>query len=243
MKMFKRKVPQKKGIVLIVIVLTVLVTSVYLASFIMRNVYDLKILHRDKNISLAKIAAGAGLERAFLYLDDDFKRSGDWSDGDIAGISVGVPSPCNATQYSFINGTLGKGYYNVTIQYVCDGSTPRKDRLWVYSQGTVGNITPPGLRRLAIAGRFYNVNQTRVYPDLSSAIDSANPGDVLRIAGGDLVENVVINKSLTIELGYDFDLIHRDPEVYKSIIIPQNSSNYTLYITGGNITLGGGVVE
>jgi len=235
---------KKKAVALILIVLIITTIAVYLAGSTLRAIYENKNLQREKDLSVAKAASLAGLEKAFLILNDDFKSSGNWSDGDIEGISV-IPDPSNKEKkFDFISENLDNGAsFNVKIQFIFDASNnPYKGRLWIYSTGSY-NETSFTFKRLALASYVYNQTQKKYYPDLQSAINDANSGDKLLVAKGMLQENIIINKNLTIEFGYDYDFTHRDPSIYQTIITPQDDSTYTLEITDGNITLGGGKIE
>jgi len=240
----------RRGVALIVNTLILITISLYLASTTVRAIYENKNLERDKSLFFAHYAALAGMEQAFLMLEDDFKSSGSWSDGDISGVSITPDSSDKDAQYTLINETTldNNAKFEVKIQFIFDaGNNAYKGRLWVYSTGKYeirpGETIETTLRRLATASQVYNVNQNKYYPDLASAINDANPGDTLRVAKGTLSDNITINKNLTIELGYDYDFTHRDPFVHQTIITPLNSSSPTLTITAGDINLGGGKVE
>jgi len=235
---------KKKAVALILTVLIITTLAIYFASSALRIIYGNKNLQREKDLSIAQNASLAGLEKAFLILNDDFESSGDWSDGDIAGISI-TPNPSDKKKkFDVISDNLDNGAsFNVKIQFIFDTSNnPYKGRLWVYSTGSY-NDTSFTLKKLALASYVYNQTQDKYYPDLQSAVNEANPGDKLLVAKGSLTENISINKNLTIEFGYDYNFTHRDPSIYQTVITPQNGSTYTLEITDGNITLGGGKIE
>ncbi len=235
---------KKKAVALILTVLIITTLAIYLAGSALRAIYESKNLQKEKDLSIAKVASSAGLEKSFLILNDDFKSSGNWSDGDIAGISI-TPDPSDKEKkFDFISENLENGAsFNVKIQFIFDAlGNPYRGRLWVYSTGSYNGVSFT-LKRLALASYVYNQTQNKYYPDLQSAVNEANSGDRLLVTKGTLIENITINKNLTIELGYDYDFIHRDPSIYQTIITPQDGSTYTLEVTNGNITLGGGKIE
>jgi len=238
----------RRGVALIVITLILITLSLYLASTTVRAIYENKNLERDRSLFFARYAALAGMEQAFLMLEDDFKSSGDWSDGDISGVSITPDSSDKDAQYTLINETTldNNAKFEVKVQFIFAGNNAYKGRLWVYSTGKYeirpGETIETTLKRLAAASQVYNVNQNKYYPDLTSAINDANPGDTLRVAKGTLSDNITINKNLTIELGYDYNFTHRDPFVHQTIITPSDGSSPTLTITA-DVNLGGGKVE
>jgi len=235
---------KKKAVILILTVLIITTLAIYLAASVVRTIYENKNLQREKDLSIAKAASLAGLEKAFLILNDDFKNSGNWSDGDIEGISI-TPDPSDKEKkFDFISENLdNRASFNVKIQFIFDAlGNPYKGRLWVYSTGSYNNVSFT-FKRLALASHVYNQTQNKYYPDLQSAVNDAHSGDKLLVAKGTLIENITINKTLTIELGYDYNFIHRDPSIYQTIITPQDATLYTLEITSGNVTLGGGKIE
>lgn len=235
---------KKKAVALILIVLIITTLAIYLAGSTIRAMYENKSLQKEKDLFIAQVASLAGLEKAFLILNDDFKSSGDWSDGDIEGISVAPDPSDKEKKFDFISENLDNGAsFDVKIQFIFDASNnPYKGRLWVYSTGSYNGISTT-LKRLALASHVYNQTQNKYYPTLQLAVNEANSGDKLLVAKGILSENVTIDKTLIIEFGYDYDFIHRDPSIYQTIITPQDASIYTIEVTNGEVTMGGGRIE
>jgi hypothetical protein len=67
---------------------------------------------------------------------------------------------------------------------------------------------------------------------ISAAITAANPGDTIRVVAGTYIEYVTINKTLTLEGGWNATFTSRDPVVNVTTIRPPDASFSVVYIQG-----------
>ena len=70
------------------------------------------------------------------------------------------------------------------------------------------------------------------YATIGGTLGLANPGDVVRVAAGTYVGNVVINENVTLEGGWNSAFTARDPALYPSIIEPSDTTFSVVYIDG-----------
>jgi FG-GAP repeat len=67
---------------------------------------------------------------------------------------------------------------------------------------------------------------------LAGGLAAATPGDVVRVAAGTYTENVLIDKNVTLEGGWDAAFTMRDPGTFTSTIVPADATQSVVDIEG-----------
>ena len=236
----------KKGVVLLGVLLVITLVSLYLTGYVLWAVYDQRNLMRQQKADKAEQLALAGLERAKanLFLDDN------WLDGDINGTPVSTPDSNDPDKiYALYSETsLGEGSYKVEIDYLqkpkscTSGCEFYSQRILIRSTGYIPNEVScevkKVLREIVSWYKIKNLTQGKLYSMLQPAIDEANSGDTLGITGEELNEDVTINKTLTIKGCYDVDFNFRNCMDYRTRI----SGSVTVSSSAG-VTMGGLAIE
>jgi len=238
------KVKDKKGIVMLSVLLVVTMVSVYLTGYVIWTIYDQRHLLIERKIALAKRIARAGLERAKaeLYLDSN------WIDGEVNGKNltdslgnpITGPDPNDPDEWYFLykNVSLGEGNYTVMIDYLqkprscTSGCSFYKRRLHLRSIGRVENFVKT-LEEFIWEEPIKNLNQNTYYEELQTAINEAQDNNTLAITDAVLNE-LSINTNSTLAQNFSIKGCY-DPSFQT-----RNCQNYLSYIEG-NVTISGNV--
>ncbi len=127
----------KKGSLLILSYLVIVVLITLGAAFIVISVNESRTAERQRRTTLVLHIAEAGIERALYDLRQDFVNdtTPSWADGDINGFVAG-PNTSSFYSLGYGSTSLNGGSYAVQLKNVI-GIT---DAIWVRSTGTLGDV-------------------------------------------------------------------------------------------------------
>ncbi|HEC69515.1 MAG TPA: hypothetical protein ENI31_04460 [Candidatus Omnitrophica bacterium] len=236
----------KKGVILLGVVLVITAVSIYLGGYALWAIYDQRNLMREQKADKAENIALAGLERAKanLFLDDN------WIDGNINDTSVTPPDPSNPDNFYelYPETSLGEGSYKVEIDYLqrpkscTSGCEFYSQRILVRSTGYLPDEASyeakKVLEEIVSWYKIKNLTQDKFYSMLQLAVDGANSGDKLGITEVELIEDIIIDKNLEIKGCYDVDFNFRNCMDYRTRI----SGNVTIS-SSAQVTMGGLIIE
>lgn len=119
------------------------------------------------------------------------------------------------------------------------------------SMRNVVTATATGAARTAYADTYFTTCRARVggseYAEIQAAVDAVTAGAVVQIAGlclgvnnrGGLSQHVHVNKSLTLEGGWNNDFGVRDPDLYPTTVDPQGNGRAVYIANATVVTLTG----
>ncbi|OGX36788.1 MAG: hypothetical protein A3G91_00825 [Omnitrophica WOR_2 bacterium RIFCSPLOWO2_12_FULL_50_9] len=132
------KLCDKKGSLLIISYLVIVVLLTLGAAFIVVSVNESRIAERQRRTTLTLHIAEAGIERALYDLRQDFVNdtsSPSWADGGINGFAIG-PDTANFYSIAYSSTSLNGGSYAVQLKNVSGAG----DAIWIKSTGTLGDV-------------------------------------------------------------------------------------------------------
>jgi hypothetical protein len=80
------------------------------------------------------------------------------------------------------------------------------------------------------------------YTSIQAAIDAADAGDIIRVAGGTYYENILVNESVTLEGGWNEAFTDRNPESRLTTIDGQANGSVIIVPGGYQVTIDGFVI-
>lgn len=115
--MYPKSVKNKKGAMLVISYLVILILLLLGAMFFARSIGESRTAERQKRAVQAFSIAEGGLERALYDLRQDFENDSDpsWADGEINGIACG-PDTINFYLLPYTSTLLGNGFYSVELK-------------------------------------------------------------------------------------------------------------------------------
>lgn len=146
-----QRLHDKKGSLLILSYLVMVVLMTLGAAFILISVNESRIAERQRRTTLVLHIAEAGIERAIYDLRQDFVNdmTPSWADGDINGLVAG-PNTSSFYSVGYGSTSLNGGSYAVQMKNVI-GIT---DAIWIRSTGTLGDVQ----QTLQVYAKIINVS-------------------------------------------------------------------------------------
>jgi len=122
-----------------------------------------------------------------------------------------------------------KGIFPLMV--FCTGLGLAWGLLWILNpaqQAAAASAAPAAIRCVTPGGTG------GCYTTIQAAVNAANPGDTVRVAQGVYIENVVVNKSITLEGGWNTGFTSRNWDLYTTVVNGNRAS--TVIRLSGNIS-------
>jgi hypothetical protein len=133
-----QKLCDKKGSLLVLSYLVIVVLLTLGAAFVVVSVNESRTAERQRRTTLTLHIAEAGIERALYDLRQDFINDASipsWADGGINGFTIG-PDTVNFYSIGYGATSLNGGSYAVQLKNISGAG----DAIWIKSTGTLGDV-------------------------------------------------------------------------------------------------------